>query len=108
MIKKRKAAERPANAAPAAKSARAYVVIDYPLEGEIVTSAAYTVRLGAGGAERVEVSFDGKEWQPARESVGYWWYDWTGYGAGAHTVVARAYAGKRAVKSKPRSLTVLI
>jgi hypothetical protein len=85
-----------------------YVTVNYPQEGEIITSGHYTFRILTSAMENVDVSIDGKEWQPCRECVGFWWYDWSGYGAGAHTIVARIAAGKRFMKSKARSFTVLI
>jgi len=85
------------------------VVIDFPVEGEIVTSPAYACRIGVSPTDRVEVSIDGKEWLPCRESVGYWWYDWSGYNAGPHTLQARIPStGKRFIKSSLRQFTVLI
>ncbi len=93
----------------AAAVSKNYAVIDYPLEGEIITSAWYSVRIGASQTDRVEVSFDGKAWQPCRQSNGFWWYDWSGYGSGAHSVSARVFVnGKPPLKSKARQFTVLI
>ncbi|MBI4397118.1 MAG: hypothetical protein HY548_08490 [Elusimicrobia bacterium] len=114
-----KPAEKTAKAKPTLKEPKQYVVIDYPVEGEIITSQRYTLRFGAspipqtgtvpGGADKVEVSIDGRDWQPARESAGYWWFDWSGYSAGPHTIEARIpTGGKRYAKSKPRQFTVLI
>jgi hypothetical protein len=86
----------------------AAVVIDYPMEGEIVASARYTFRIGTPAKEGIEVSVDGKDWVACRPSAGYWWYDWSGYGSGAHRIEARVPAGKRYAKSGVRSFTVLI
>jgi hypothetical protein len=97
----------PAAAARAPKAPRQTVTVDFPLEREIVTSAEYTVRISTTAVQGVEVSIDGKEWRPARESVGFWWYDWSGYGAGPHTVEARIPSGKRFLKSKPRQFTAI-
>ncbi len=85
-----------------------YVGVDYPQVGEILTSPQYAIRISTSATEGVDISIDGKEWQPCRESVGFWWYDWSGFGAGVHTVVARIAAGKRSLKSKPRSFTAII
>jgi hypothetical protein len=85
-----------------------YVGIDFPQEGEILTSGQYTLRISTSATEGVEVSIDGKGWEPCRECVGFWWYDWSGFGAGAHTVVAKISVGKRSMKSKARSLTAII
>lgn len=88
---------------------KGYVLIDYPLEGEIVVSHHYAIRVGASSAESVEVSIDGKAWQACRPAAGYWWFDWSGYNSGPHNVSARlSLGGKRYLKSAPRQLTVLI
>jgi hypothetical protein len=85
-----------------------YVSVDYPQVGEILTSGEYAIRISTSATEGVDISIDGKEWQPCRESVGFWWYDWSGFGAGVHTVVARISVGKRTLKSKPRSFTAIV
>ena len=116
---KKKPVGQPAAKAPAPKAKRAAapkasaksssIVIDYPLEGEIVTSANYTMRLSALTPRSVEVSLDGKEWRPCRESVGYWWYDWSGYASGPYSLHARMTdASGRSVKVRGvRQFTVL-
>jgi hypothetical protein len=96
---------------PAKKAAapKRVAVVDYPLEGEIVKSPHYTLRIGASETDAVEVSIDGKEWQACRPNVGYWWYDWSGYSAGGHSIVARVKSSAaRYSKSKLRHFTVLI
>ncbi len=85
-----------------------YVGVDFPQVGEILTSPQYAIRVSTSATEGVEISIDGKEWQPCRESVGFWWYDWSGFGSGVHTVVSRILAGKRSLKSKPRSFTAIV
>jgi hypothetical protein len=85
-----------------------YVGLDYPQVGEILTSPHYAIRVSTSATEGVSISIDGKEWQPCRESVGFWWYDWSGFSAGVHTVVARISVGKRFLKSKPRTFTALV
>lgn len=113
--KKRAAADKPApvEKTPVLKEpieavGKNYVVVDYPQEGEILTSPTYTVRVSTSAAENVHISVDGRDFQPMRESVGFWWYDWANYGAGAHTLVARIQVGKRFQKSKARSFTAII
>jgi hypothetical protein len=67
--------------------------IDYPNEGERVSPAGYTFRVGA--EERLafaEISVDRGPWQPCRQACGFWWYDWNGYAPGEHAVAARAVA----------------
>lgn len=87
---------------------KTYVVVDFPLAGEIITTPSYTMRVGASAASNVEISVDEKEWQSCRFSVGYWWFDWAGYESGPHQVSARLTdeSGKT-VKSKPRRFMVL-
>jgi hypothetical protein len=102
-------AKKAAAPKPAAKAKAAVLVIDYPQEGEIVTSASYTFRVTAHRPRAVEVSLDGKTWRAARECVGHWWYDWTGSQSGPCTLVARMTdASGKTVKTKPRQFTVLI
>lgn len=87
---------------------KAYIVVDHPVEGEIVRSLSYTFRIGASAGGRVEVSFDDKEWLGCREDSGYWWFDWSNYGSGPRTFRARFIAqGRPPLKSKPRHFTVL-
>ncbi len=67
----------------------AYVVIDYPKHQEVITSPYYTIRIGTSPTSSVEVSIDGGPWMNARESVGYWWYDWHNITPGNHEIIAR-------------------
>ena len=85
-----------------------YVGLDFPQVGEILTSPQYSIRVSTSATQGVSISIDGKEWKPCRESVGFWWYDWSGFSAGVHTVVARISVGKRFLKSKPRTFTALV
>lgn len=86
---RRKTAAR--EAAEAVKTGRA--VLDHPREGEIITAQNYTFRVGAtGDIARVEISINAGPWQPCRNSVGYWWYDWSGYTGGRYQAVVRAQA----------------
>ena len=69
------------------------VAIDYPAEGEVITSSRYTVRISTGiPAARVDVSIDGGIWKPCRESVGNWWFDWERIKAKTHELHARVRA----------------
>lgn len=66
-------------------------VIDYPQDGEEISLARYTMRIGCpGGALEVEVSVNGGPWLVCRSAVGYWWHDFTGGEAGLHRLSARA------------------
>ncbi|MCX7905237.1 MAG: bifunctional transaldolase/phosoglucose isomerase [Elusimicrobiales bacterium] len=67
----------------------AYVVIDYPKHQEKITSSYYTIRIGTSPTSKVEVSIDGGPWMNARESVGYWWFDWNNITPGNHEIIAR-------------------
>ncbi|OGR64248.1 MAG: hypothetical protein A2X31_13345 [Elusimicrobia bacterium GWB2_63_22] len=82
--------------------------LDYPERGEKITSPQYTFRVGVSGAvERVEVSINQGPWQPCRWSVGYWWYDWKGYGNGRYQAAVRAMVkGERVTASEPVKFTV--
>ncbi len=75
---------------PKSKKDTGYVVIDYPKHMETITSRHYTIRIGASNDARgVEVSIDNGPWQPARHSVGYWWYDWNDISTGNHEIIAK-------------------
>jgi hypothetical protein len=64
--------------------------IEHPQEDERITADSYTFRVKAPlNAERVDLSFDGGPWRRCRYASGYWWLDWTGYGAGEHVASAR-------------------
>jgi hypothetical protein len=55
-----------------------------------VRCPVYTVRVAAPDKARgVDVAVDQGAWRPCRRSVGYWWYDWSGYTSGEHEMIAR-------------------
>lgn len=84
------------------------ITLDYPQEGEVVTSAQYTFRISArAGLKQVEVSINGASWQPCRATSGFWWFDWKGYQPGTQLVLARATSdtGEK-VLSRRRQFTV--
>jgi len=66
-----------------------YLWIDHPSQSETLRAPTYVVRLGAGGADLVEISIDKSPWLPCRLTSGYWWYDWSAISRGKHTLVAR-------------------
>ncbi len=66
-----------------------YLWIDFPQQGDRLLGPDYVVRMGVGGADLVQISFDGGSWQNCRLTSGYWWYDWSGITPGKHTLVAR-------------------
>ena len=85
------------------------VTVDYPQQNEKIASAQYAVRVGAPeDVKSVEVAVDQGSWLPCRKAVGYWWYDWSGYGKGEHEIVARieTQEGKR-ISSEPREFFVV-
>ncbi len=64
--------------------------IDHPHDGETIGLSHYSFRVGADASLiSVEVSIDRGPWKACRRSCGYWWFDWTGYAAGEHVLVAR-------------------
>jgi uncharacterized protein YegJ (DUF2314 family) len=98
-----------ASAKPALAAEKASLVLDYPLEGEIVTSHSYCIRVTAQEPRSVEICLDGKRWFSCRESVGHWWYDWSGFRSGGYTITARMTDKNGKVsKTKDRQFTVLI
>ncbi len=73
----------------AAAGPKSYIVIDYPKEGEKFYPHHYSIRIGAGGGENVEISFDGGEWTGCRNTAGYFWFDWHSIASGSHKITAR-------------------
>ena len=66
------------------------IEIDYPGSGETIAPSSYTFRVSATEPLiEAEISIDRGPWERCRHACGFWWYDWTGYGAGSHTVAAR-------------------
>ncbi len=99
---------KPPRRKPKQTNQKRYVLVDYPVDGETITGHTYSFRMSASPTERVEISIDGQEWLLCRQSVGYWWFDWSDFTAGAHSLQARIpSAGNRKLKSKPRQFTVL-
>lgn len=87
---------------------RTQLSVDYPQQGERVTSPQYTLRLSAPqNAKSVQVAIDDGPWQYCRQSNGYWWYDWSGYQDGEHEIVARVETSEGArVSSEPHEFFV--
>jgi len=95
----RRAAHGAATAAPVAAPKP---TIDYPTESETLPAAGYTIRVAAPGARMVRVAINQGDWRDCRPSVGYWWYDWSGYADGEHELVACAeYDDGREIVSAP-------
>ncbi len=75
---------------PRARRKNPSVSVVHPDEKETVSHTNYTFQVAvAEPAESVEICIDGGDWQPCRESIGLWWYDWTGYHASEHRALAR-------------------
>lgn len=70
-----------------------FIWIDYPTQAETLNTPTYTIRLGVGDADLVEISLDSGAWLPCRLTSGYWWYDWSAIVPGAHALVARMRTG---------------
>ncbi|HEX4048922.1 MAG TPA: hypothetical protein VH309_13845 [Elusimicrobiota bacterium] len=79
---------------PGRPTAAPRIAVDYPQEGELITSPTYTFRIDAA-APRVEIAIDGGDWSPCRRSDDYWWFDWSDYESGRHQAIVRgaAHAG---------------
>lgn len=94
------------SAASAAKEPQP--ALDYPKRNEKITSQHYTFRISVPApARNVEVSINEGPWQPCRNSVGYWWYDWSQYRPGAYKAIARALVdGGKKVTSEPNEFVV--
>lgn len=104
--KKTTTAKTVVKAAPKQSAAEDYVVLDHPINNETVRTGHYTIRAGASPCDKVEISIDDQPWVPCRHAVGYWWYDWHGYSAGSHQLVARLHKGENTVVSRRRRFKV--
>lgn len=110
-LKKEKASaqikEAPVKAAPASEQA-SYVVIDHPINGEVVLAGHYAVRIGASWGGIVEFQINNEDWIPCRHNAGYWWFDWHNIPLGKHKLVARIVDGNGNVvkKSETRRIEV--
>ncbi len=84
--------------------------IDHPQQDQTVHSALYTIRVdGPESLASLEVSIDRGPWHICRRACGYWWYDWSGYANGEHTLVARGQNRDGSpVGSTPRRFTVAL
>jgi hypothetical protein len=70
---------------------QAILLLDFPQLEEQITSPQYTLRFTApSNVVAVDVSIDDSDWQPARYSIGHWWFDWYDYLRGDHRLRARA------------------
>lgn len=69
-----------------------YVVVDHPKNLEVIPeNIPFAVRIGASECSAMDISIDDQPWQPCRNAVGYWWFDWEGFTPGSHQIVARLH-----------------
>ena len=73
---------------PERRPAATRIAVEYPQEGEIITSSSYTFRID-GNAARVEIAIDGGDWRSCRRSDDFWWFDWSDYDSGRHQAMVR-------------------
>lgn len=72
------------------KLAAPRVRIAFPGDGETISHPSYSFRIETSAkAAGVDICIDQGDWEPCRESLGLWWYDWNGYDSGEHEAVAR-------------------
>jgi hypothetical protein len=77
---------------PAASRKSKSISIAHPAKKETVAHPTYTFQVAAAEpATSVELLIDEGGWQPCREALGLWWYDWSGYHASEHKAVARLH-----------------
>lgn len=90
------------------KNKEAYLVIDYPVENEIIKGLHYAIRIGATPLGYVELSFNEGEWQPCRHGAGFWWFDWGYFTPGKYKIQARLVDanGEVVLKTLPRKCNV--
>jgi hypothetical protein len=69
---------------------RPAVQVEFPREGDVIAQPSYTFQIKATPeSDGMEVSIDKGAWMRCRESLGLWWYDWSGFDAGEHELEAR-------------------
>jgi hypothetical protein len=92
---------------PEPASSPAAVTVDFPESSGRVVSRDYTIRISTEAQGGVEVSIDDGAWRPCRQAAGFWWHDWSGYGAGSHSVFARVrHPNRRGIISERREFIV--
>lgn len=83
-VKKEAKAEAKTN-----KNPNAYLMIDYPVEGDRISCGHYAIRIGSSPDGYVELSFNDGEWHPCRYDDGFWWFDWVYFTPGDYKLAAR-------------------
>ena len=81
--------EKVVNLETVKNNSNAYLMIDHPVEMETIYGNHYAVRIGASSDGYVEIAFDNGEWHPCRFDAGYWWFDWTYFPKGNHSMSVR-------------------
>ena len=94
-----KVVSHPKKAAPASNKEpsadlKGAVTIDFPTEGETIAAGHYAIRISGESGADVEVTVDGKNWNPTRQSIGYYWFDWWTTHNGESKIKARLRFGK--------------
>lgn len=70
--------------------ARLPVRVSYPKDGDTIAPPDYTIQVATEEpAAGVDVCINQGEWEPCREALGLWWFDWRGLEPGEHEIVAR-------------------
>ncbi len=83
-------------------------MLAFPMEGELILSPHYTVRVSAKDAKGVDLSIDGGSWLACHGDGQSWAYDWGGYSAGNHVICARiTYPDGKRETLRPRALRVV-
>ncbi|OGS40736.1 MAG: hypothetical protein A2506_07685 [Elusimicrobia bacterium RIFOXYD12_FULL_66_9] len=87
---------------------RPTVQVVCPSEDAVIAQPCFTFQMAATpGVDGVQVSIDRSEWVACRESLGLWWYDWSGFEKGEHQLLARTHMGNGiAVDSAARRFSV--
>ncbi|MCL2485677.1 MAG: hypothetical protein FWF00_06730 [Endomicrobia bacterium] len=85
-----------------------YLVVDHPVDMEIISGQHYAIRIGASQDGYVEISFNNGEWIPCRFGGGYWWFDWVYFTPGDYSIAARlvAHDGNTVAETAPRKCAV--
>lgn len=101
-----KAPSKIRKAAAPKKKDSSYVLIDHPLDGEMIGGLHYAIRIGSSDNGSVELSFNNGEWQPCRASAGYWWFDWGYFTPGTYKLTARLRDNKGTTVKKSNQVQV--
>jgi len=85
------------------------VIIDYPVERDMVKLGHYGIRIASDHGAHVQVSINNGDWFSCRAANGYFWFDWLPNKGGTYSIVARAQFGHGSWKvSDVRSCVVVV